>query len=106
MSHVRNGILGVLALVLVGIQACSSEQAAAPSRPPIPPPAADGGDGVDGGGSDGGEGGTPGSCFDTTKEKPTTPAQFLNQCNGTGCFEFDNAARIEGFKPGPLPPLS
>ena len=29
-----------------------------------------------------------------------------DQCNGTGCFEFDNAARIEGFKPGPLPPLS
>ena len=38
--------------------------------------------------------------------KPTTPANFLNQCNGTECFKFDNAARIEAFKPGALPSLN
>jgi hypothetical protein len=81
--------------------ACSSETPAAPSRPPIPPPATipDGGEGT-------GDGGTQANCFDAAAAKPTEPGQFLNQCNGTGCFKFDTA-QIEGWKPGsPLPPLN
>ncbi|MBX3189516.1 MAG: hypothetical protein KF819_21000 [Labilithrix sp.] len=94
--------LGAAALALVGVQACSSEEPAAPSRPPIPPPIVDQGDG---GASD--AGGDAGDCFDTTKAKPTQPTHFLNQCNGGECFPFDNGTRIEGWKPGaPLPPLT
>jgi hypothetical protein len=110
MKHVRKLGIGAAALtfIILGIQACSSEPAAAPSRPPIPPPIVDvdGGPDGGGGGGDGGDGGPQSSCFDTTQAKPTTPTNFLNQCNSTECFKFDNAARIEAFKPGALPALN
>jgi hypothetical protein len=94
--------LGACALVLFCVHACSSEDPVAPSRPPIPPPVAPS---VDGG--SGGDGGPASTCFDTTKNKPTDPRHFLNQCNSTECFKFDNVARIEGFHAGqPLPPLN
>lgn len=88
------------------LAACSSDNdaTAVPSRVVTPPPAGtaqpDGGDvpGADGGAA---------ACFDVTKAKPVEPSQFLNQCNGTQCFPFDNGARIEGFVPGaPLPSLN
>lgn len=86
-----------IALVL-SLVACSSSEPTAPSRPPVPPPSESS--------SGGGDGGVDTTCFDATKEKPTEPKHFLNQCNGAGCFPFDNATRIEGFSPSqPLPPL-
>lgn len=103
MKHTFKLALSASFLVLMGLQACSSEDPVAPSRPPIPVPNPT----VDGGvepGTDGGPGGS--DCFDTTKTKPVEPAHFLNQCNSTECFKFDNA-RIEGFTPGgQLPPLN
>jgi hypothetical protein len=100
--------LGPVALVLLAslgpLAACSTDDGeATPSRPPIPPVpttpiGTDGGPGADGGGTR--------DCFDSTKEKPTEPSQFLNQCNDGECFGFDNAARIEGYTPGVLPPLT
>lgn len=107
MNVIHKLALGAFALGAMVASACSSnEEEAAPSRTP-PPPSGEiadagvaddgGGGGTDGGGSD---------CFDTTKAKPTTPADFLNQCNDNGCFKFDNS-RIEGYTPGgPLPPLN
>lgn len=85
--------LGFSALVV----ACSSEEARAPSRPPTSPPVT-----TTDAGSD-----ASATCFDTKKDKPTQPDHFLNQCNSGECSPFDNAKRIEGFKPGqPLPPLN
>lgn len=109
MNVIHKLALGVFALGLVVASACSSnEEEAAPSRTP-PPPSGSIDDAGGGGENDGGGGGTDGGgsdCFDSTKAKPTTPAEFLNQCNENGCFKFDNS-RIEGYTPGgPLPPLN
>jgi hypothetical protein len=96
-------LLASSTLLLSLVVACSSNDdgAAGPSRPPTPPPANT--SQVDGG--DGGEG--SGTCFDTTKGKPTSQSDFLNQCNGTECFPFDNGVRIEGYTAGaPLPRLN
>lgn len=103
MNSLRSFLAGAAALAaLVSFIACSSEEPAAPSRPPTPAPATPT---ADGGPGDGGP--TSADCFDTSKEKPVEPQHFLNQCNGTECFAFDNGARIEGFTPGaPLPPLN
>jgi hypothetical protein len=91
--------LAATAAFVAALSACSSEPPAAPSRPPTPAPTDTADAGTDGAG--------PGACFDTTKEKPTRSDHFLNQCNAGECFAFDNAARIEGFKPGQaLPPLN
>jgi hypothetical protein len=85
-------------LLLCAFTGCSSEETRAPSRPPTSPPITN---------TDGGTDGSTPTCFDTTKEKPTQPDHFLNQCNSGECSTFDNATRIEGFKPGQaLPPLN
>ncbi len=107
MNRMHTLFSSAAALLSIALAACSSsEPAAAPSRPPIPAPATE----TDGGGTGPGvETGTDGGadCFDTTKTKPTETSHFLNQCNGTECFKFDNSTRIEGFKPGQaLPPLN
>lgn len=93
----------VASLALVA-QACTSEEPATPSRPPVPPPST----GSSSGGADaGGEGDGGKDCFDTKTAQPTAPKEFLNQCNGTECFPFDNRTRIEGYVPGAaLPPLN
>jgi len=90
-------LLVAIAPASLVLGACKSEDQVAPSRPPIPVPTttAD----PDGGLADGS------TCFDTADAKPTEAKHFLNRCNETECFPFDNAARIEGFTPGALPPL-
>jgi hypothetical protein len=104
MKRTHKLAFAALAVFLMGIQACSSEEPAAPSRPPVPAPITTGGGNGDGGGDNGG---TQNGCFDATKSKPTQVVQFLNQCNSTECFKFENATRIEGFKPAePLAPLN
>lgn len=103
MSSLRSFLLGATAVALLAsFTACSSAEPAAPSRPPTPAPATPS---ADGGSGDGGP--SAADCFDTSKSEPVEPQHFLNQCNGTECFAFDNGARIEGFAPGaPLPPLN
>lgn len=105
MRSIHSVLLLASSTVLLSLfVACSSSDdgAAAPSRPPTPPPASS--SQTDGGG-DGGQ--SSDNCFDTTKDKPVQQIDFLNQCNGTECFPFENGARIEGYTPGaPLPPLN
>lgn len=107
MKRIHQLALGTAVTLVLALGACSSEEAAAPSRPPIPPPipTEDGGPGTEGGTLP--DGAPAPDCFDATKTKPVEPAQFLNQCNGGECFKFDNGTRVEGWKSGqPLPPLS
>ncbi len=106
MRTIHTALLsGLLFSVVSGtfLGACSSDDGgpAAPSRPPVPSPTTPNDDGGPGNGGD------AGSCFDTTKAKPTAQPDFLNQCNAAECFPFDNAARIEGFDPDHrTPPLT
>ena len=103
MKSIHHLLLVSGVLVSLGVLACSSQEAAAPSRPPTPSSSSSSG-GADGGNP---EGGASKDCFDTTKAKPIEPKHFLNQCNGTECFPFDNGARIEGYTAGAsLPPLN
>lgn len=87
--------------------ACSSSgDPVAPSRSPVRPSFEEDAATTSSSGAPDQGGALDGGCFDAATAPPTGLPQFLNQCNASGCFPFDNTTRVEGFKPGsPLPSL-